>query len=200
MRRLGLWVAVGLAMLLNACGGSSVPASVPARNFTAEELLLTQDLVPAEWKRSEVTPVSIARFGFGNEEVDRWVGFTTQMDPQERVFSNHFVLNFQSRDDAANWYEQKLPGEVNDNNLGLSEPWATHSELTYTSNAPDQYVLACAVNNVAGEVLVCRYFAQYEEFIVLFESVIEADTTTVSGFNDLVEEIDNIMATHMQEP
>lgn len=194
--RLSFGMSVGLVLLINGCGGPLAPV----RSFTAEDLLLTQELVPASWDKTQIDSVSIAKDGFGNEELDRMVGFVRPDDPEDRVFSSHFVLNLQSNDRAANWYHDNLRREFNDNSIAITEPWATHPDLTFTSDVPDQYTLACAVNNIAGDALVCKFFAQYEEFVVRFSAVIEADTTTVSGFNNLVEEIDNIMATHLQEP
>lgn len=188
-------MALILGILLISCSGFRSSS----REFSAEDLLLTQEMVPQNWIRTEVVPVSIARFGFGNEESDRRVAFVRQNDPQDRVFANHFVLVFRNENRAENWYKDKIRSHFNDNSIAITGAWSTHSDLTYEPIFPRQYRVACAINNVAGEQLVCKFMAQYEEFVVIFSSVIDSDTTTVSGFNELVEQIDKIMLDHLRE-
>lgn len=175
-------------LLLSGC----ISSGAPRRNIVAEDLLLTQELVPTTWERTQVSPLSIARFGFGNEEYDRWVGFMRPNDPEERVFSNHFVLGFRDQAEAGEWYERYYRREFNSESIAIDGGWQSHPDLTYLPTTPVQYRVACSINNIAGR-LVCKYMAQYDEFIVIFTSVIDDDTTSVVGFNELVEQIDRIM-------
>lgn len=187
---------VATMLLLNGC----ISSGAPSTDIAAEDLLLTQEQVPATWERTQVAPLSIGRFGFGNEEYDRWVGFMRPDDPEERVFSNHFVLGFRNQAEARQWYERYYRQQFNSESIALDRGWQSHPDLTYLPTTPVQYRAACSINNIAGGRLVCKYMAQYDEFIVIFTSVIDADTTSIAGFNDLVEEIDTIMATRLQSP
>lgn len=180
-------------LILSGCSGLDSP-----RNFSAEDLLLSQDVVPSGWERTQVEPVSIARFGFGNEDLDRWVGFVDPNDPQNQVFANHFVFVFQDSNRATSWYEDKLPIWFNDNSVGVNKPWGSYPDLTYEPSAATQYKIACTEGNVAGQRLVCLFAARYEEFVILFSSVIDVHTTSIAGFNELVEHIDGIMTEHLQ--
>ena len=47
--------------------------------------------------------------------------------------------------------------------------------------------------------ILCKYMAQYEEFVIIFSAVIGSDTISVSDFNELVQQIDRIMADHLGE-
>lgn len=188
-------VLISYLLSMSGCGN----LRSPSRDFSTEDLLLTQTLAPSNWERTRDAPVSIERFGFGNEKRDRWVGFVSPSDPERLVFANHFVLQFRSNGEAASWYESELGTWFNDNSIAISEPWHNYPELTFQPSFAEQNRIACTVNNVAGEQLVCTIMAQYEEFVVIFSSVIDSDTTSVSGFNEIVEQIDRIMVEHLQE-
>jgi hypothetical protein len=190
-----LFMASIIAMSLTGCSG----LGSSKRDFSAEDLLLTQEMVPENWMRTDVVPVSIAEFGFGNEELDRHVGFVRQNDMQDRVFANHFVFVFRNENRAENWYKDKIRSHFNDNSIAINGAWSDHPDLTYEPPSPEQYRIACAINNIAREQLVCKFMAQYEEFVVIFSTVIDSDTTSVAGFNELVEQIDGIMTDYLQE-
>lgn len=192
--RLSYVMIIGLSLLLVSCSSDD---SVPTRGFANESLLLTEDLVPPGWSVGATAPVSVERFGFGNEDHDRWVSFVRPDDPERLVFSNHFVLQFHDPDKAADWYESSFLPWFSDSSIVDAGTWTTVADLSYQP-AADQYIVACAINNNGVDRLGCRFMAQYEEFVVIFTSAIDPGTTTVSGFNDLVKEIDSIMMTHLQ--
>ncbi len=197
--RIGKKIVTTTTLILSVFLVSCLGFGHPSRGFTAEDLLLTQEMVPQNWKRTQVVPVSVARFGFGNEEFDRQVGFVEQNDLQDRVLADHFVLVFRDAGRAANWYEDKIRSEFNDNSIAINGAWSSHPDLTYEPTSPEQYRVACAINNIAGKQRVCKFMAQYQEFVIIFSTVIDSDTTSVSGFNELVEQIDRIMIDHLQE-
>ncbi|MEZ4516550.1 MAG: hypothetical protein R3C44_06830 [Chloroflexota bacterium] len=125
-----LMVVVALVtaiLLLSGCASSGAPS----RNIAAEDLLLTQESVPASWERTQVAPLSIERFGFGNAEYDRWVGFISPDDPEELVFSNHYVLGFRNQAEAGRWYERYYRHQFNSKSVALDVGWQSHPELTY---------------------------------------------------------------------
>jgi hypothetical protein len=152
--RIGNRIMTTTTLVLSAFLVSCSGFGHPSRGFTAEDLLLTQEMVPQNWKRTQVVPVSVAVFGFGNEELDRQVGFVEQSDLQDRVIADHFVLVFRGGGRAANWYEDKMRSEFNDNSIAITGTWSTHPDLTYEPAFPGQYRVACAINNIAGEQLV----------------------------------------------
>lgn len=190
-----VFLFVGLALVSRWYGNQ--PA--PPRDFTSEDLLLTQEMVPAGWERTQVDHVSIAKDGFGNAELDRWVGFVWPDDPQNRVFSNHFVLRFRNEEKAASWYRSGFSPWFDENNQVVNRSTSDQRDPTESFQFADQYNITCEVTDASDGRKSCAFKGQYAEFVILFHSVIRPHTTTIAGFNDLVEQIDDIMAQHLQE-
>ena len=191
----GLMCIVILAIfILSACSPGE-PA--PNRPFTTEALLLTAEDVPSHWYLARIAPLGPS-IGFGDEEDDREAMFTHPDDEAQLVFSSHMVLRFESSREAERWYKRNFPSWFNDNSIAVDEPWQTPPELSYRSSVADQFRVACTINNIAGPTQVCKMMAQYEEYVTIFRSTIEADTLTLPEFDGLVRRIDEIMIEHLQ--
>jgi hypothetical protein len=131
--------------------------------------------------------------GFGDED-DAALAFKSVSEKYNSA--DHFVLRFPSTQLASNWYQENFSNQYNSNSIAVSAPWTTPSTWSFHSS---QQHAACTINNVAYEKEVCQFMGQYEEFVVIFWSVIRPNLMTHNQFERTVAAIDGIMRSHLEE-
>lgn len=191
MRNWSIVVLFGIALFLAGCREQA-----PGRTFIALDLLLPVDSMPAGWEMIGRPRPMGAVDGFGDED-DAVLSFKS--GPTENILADHFVLRFSNAHQASVWYQKHLPGWFNSESLAVSKPWTTPSTWSFSSSLAAEQHAACTINNVVYEKEVCKYMAQYEEFVVIFWSVIRPDLMTVEQFENTVAAIDAIMVLHLEE-
>lgn len=189
-RNFGLFLlVVSTVLLLNGCIAGS-PAST--RQFTTEDLLLTEADVPANWHLARIAPLGPS-IGFGDEEDDREAMFTQPNDEQQLVFASHIVLHFDTQQQAARWYAGEESVRFDNNRVSVERPWWIPQDLSYQSSFAEHFHVACMVGNMVDSHQVCSMLGQYEEYVVILHSRIEPNWIDVAGFNSLVGRVDEIM-------
>lgn len=191
MRNCWIIALFGVVWFLTGCRELA-----PTRTFTALDLVLPVDSMPPGWEVIGRPRPMGAVDGFGDED-DAVLSFKS--GPTETILADHFVLRFPNARKASTWYQEHLSGEFNSRSPAVSKPWTTPSAWSFSSSLAAKEYAACTINNVVYEKEVCKYMAQYEEFVVIFWSVIRPDLMTTEQFESTVEAIDAIMISHFEE-
>ena len=87
--------------------------------------------------------------------------------------------------------------EFNSNGVAVDGPWRTPDNWPYQSPDADQFYMACVINTVVTTKQVCQAMWQYDEFVVVFSSIMDPDLMTLEQFKGVVKEIDQIMASYL---
>lgn len=187
-----LWLSTSLLFLF-AC------TPKVKRAFTPADLIVPIDYFPLHWEmagKGKPSPMG-SDLGFGDKD-DRYVNYKLINDKFN--LSSHYVMQFDSAEEATDWYREEFSYHFNDNSIAVDAPWRTPAAATFESVLADQFFLGCTINNVVRPKQVCQFIGQYEEFVILFWAIIRSDTMSVAEFEKIVEGIDTIMYEHLQLP
>lgn len=165
------------------------------RDFTTRDLVIPTELIP---DGLEISPAGIKpmgpTIGFGDAN-DSHLSLKTTTEKFN--VANHFVLQYDNYDKAQKGYIHESLSQFNDNSIAVNGSWKRPDNWTFQSQLASMSRVACNINNIAGDNLVCKYMAQYEEFVVIFTSTISPEVMTIEQFEDVVEGIDEIMVTNL---
>jgi len=183
--RAGWFLLAMVALMLGNSGCCGVITCVPppAAPCLIEMLLIDESAVPGEWKEQGTRSARGAPVQFGVERIG--TVFSTPIyggggqevyrawDKHEASRGYHdFMSYFSVREEETEW---QIPPEI-----------------TYHSQVADQSRLGCSTHLPSG-VQRCQFIAQYEAYIVRFDTDM-SEVMTYAGFERILWDIDRRMA------
>jgi hypothetical protein len=147
--------------MLTACG------KVPERNFDTYELLVDQSIMPDHWDIVEYEEETFENEG---QEDGSYIIFQKN-DVDYFVRAGEDIFRYESVSKAKWHYKRIVNYFLNKNAYDLTE-WETPVWFHFEPNNTDNWRFACAKHqNVipldsSENSIVCRYIAEYEEFLV----------------------------------
>jgi len=192
-------VSMVLVVLSGAILAASCCGRAPARDFATKDLLIDLSAFPPGW--SVTIPQGTALEKYGQME-----GVDIQFNAQATslVVAMHRVYRYQNVRDASTWYDRLLDIEFNDNSIVSLTPWTIPGQLPYQSPLAKMSRFACHDSNVGGQATVCEFMGQYEEYIVIFHTVMTPDDMspqsymTFADLEPILVAIDERMALHLE--
>jgi hypothetical protein len=164
----------------------------PQRNFTDQDLLFDDSIVPAGWEFVEANEVSP-----GVDEGQTSGAYKTYYNALIPYWARlgETVYRY-AKVSQARWHYGRMQKEIfNDQAYYNTTPWQSPSEFTFSSQSANQWRFGCAGSAFIHENDVdCIYLAQYEEFTVMMTFA-----NQVNGQESLsLEDIQRIV-THVDE-
>jgi len=192
-RKFWLVTCLGFVVLLSACGRT------PERNFSDQDLLVDVSVMPENWALLDI-------YTMDNEEGEKSGKKITfyKTDTPYLVRAGQDVFRYSSIRRAA-WHYRRLEEGFNDNNPRTT-PWITPEELSFSSTVAEQWRFACADSTFSpapefGKVrTICKYLAQYDEFLVYVTMTIRVDEQEMASLDDVygfIEAVDQKMAQYL---
>ena len=177
-----------LIMILVLCG--CTPA--PERDFTDADLLIDLEAFPDEdWvliDYSETLSDSEGQVSGAYVIMD-----STKLDTIARAAEK--IFRYDSEDMSAFKYDRF---QSYFEKSARSDPVPTPDGFSFSSEIADQWRFGCTVNyfqptsDFSDRTVICKYIAQYDEFLVFFTIAIEADGITTISIEDLIKVIQAI--------
>lgn len=164
--------------------------------LATKELILPISQFPSSWEVSGNPKPMGSGIGFGDED-DFYANY--KLKNNKHIISSQYVLYFSSLHQAKNEYSRLEGSEFNDNSIAISQAWERPREIEFSSNIADQYRVACAINNVAGEKQVCKVMIQYGQYIIIFTTIISPDIMTLEEFNSLIQFLDEFVIQKLED-
>jgi hypothetical protein len=162
------------------------------RDFTTMDLLLPIGKMPPGWEVSGEPKAMSA--GEGDKDDSR-AAFKPLAERNNKA--RHWIWQFGNIAEASKEYERMALSEFNSNSVAVEGPWRTPSDWFYQSPDADQFYMACVINTVVTTKQVCEAMWQYDEFVVVFSSIMDTDLMTLEQFKGVVTEIDQIMVSYL---
>ena len=97
---------------------------------------------------------------------------------------------------AAAEYRDQLKIKVNSSSIASVTPWKAPDTLSYQSSVANQSYFACHINAIIQRE-VCKYLAQYDEYLVIFSARTEQGTFEYDDIRRVLEAIDARMAQYL---
>jgi hypothetical protein len=198
------WFLVGLLSIACLCSPGSCflfhifDPSAPERDFEIEELLVDVSSFPAHWYVvSPPAPYPHYDGAMTTQAEDIYTGF--KADSSTLLVAGQLVYRFGASWKAAAAYREQLPVEFNNNSVASLTPWEIPRELPYESEVADQFHLACHVNGIGTPATVCEAMAQYEEYLVVFHTVVDSEYMTYAELERILVAIDERMALYLDK-
>lgn len=161
----------------------------PKRNFTIQELLISESAFPPGWSVSTAGPRQPAKAPLGHyESIERTELFFYVYGGG--AFEE--IHRFASVQGAAREFRRKR--DLDFAQREIDTPWVIPPELPYQSPVADQFYLACATQ---GGMPMCRAIGQYEEYLVKFNTHMSPDFMTYADLERVLKAIDDRMASHL---
>lgn len=182
-------------LLLVGCLDMGEPAK--ERAFDVSDLFLPLDVFPENWQEvGDVRPMGPdSSIGIGDPD-DAYISYKVRQAPTNLAY--YYVYWNEYTGSAESWFNRTLKTDFSDGRVSIAVPWNTPDELSYRSAHADKFHVACATLEMVGRKLVCKVIAQYEEFGVMFHSVIRPDALTLEQFNTLVCQIDAVFVARLE--
>ncbi len=187
-------IQVIVLVILLAGQASCRTETAPQRSFDSSDLLLTLDDLPENYRVADLpqpmgpdSPIAVGDLD------DSYVTFHVLNDVHLAAIDR--VYRFSTVPKADRWYDTHLSLEFAVATRDIQ--WSLPSNLTYRSPYTDRFRLGCTLVGIDRQK-VCKFMAQYEEFVVVFHSTIAEDLMTVSQFNDTVRHIDEKLAEFLE--
>jgi hypothetical protein len=183
-----LLVAV-FGILFIGCGVIERPfePSAPKRNFSVEDLLLSQDGMPSGWQAFQpyfpsgdnLTTRNSVALHFGKMEGGQPIAYSTQ-----------YIFQYETVGSARRSFDNAfLPAGY----LHPANEWHFNSALA------DESFFGCA--EMAGRAgQACEYAGRYKEFIILFNAQMITDEMTFDALERVVRAIDAKMTFYLSYP
>ena len=182
-----------IGRLLLAVAGCVRPA--PTREFTVDELLIDQSAFPVGWYAS--APPGPVRIVDGAIIADRSIEVTFRVDDPDWHTAALEIYRFSSEYRATREYRRQLSVLFNSQSIAALTPWETPAELSYESPVANQSNFACGRNGITGK-RGCRFLGQYDEYLVVFGSVVGARMDFVD-LEHILQAIDERLAHYLTE-
>lgn len=186
-----------LACMLVACLRAGEPAE--PRDFDITDLFLPLDTFPDNWQ--EVGDIQAmgpdSSLGFGDTDDASQVYKVRQKGLN---VASYYVYKNDSIAEAERWYDRDLSFWFSKSPLfgQLFDEKSTPKEVSYRSAHADQFYVACEIRKTPVDSgYRCGVIAQYEEFGVVFHTVVEPDTVSLEGFNTIVCNIDALFVARL---
>lgn len=211
MRKWTTRVLTGCGGTILACIGCGLLLYVfqerpPERSFAIEVLLIDASVFPAGWEADPEGPQPVytraAPLGSGAvPAIESRVLLFARSVRGGSGSAGHSVYRLSSRQRAAEEFqvrrERWFPVGPYDT------PWETPPELSDLDLAADQFYVACSRQ---GSIPMCGLLAQYEEYLVSFDTHMEAYDSrlqlvpimTYTEFRRIVKAIDQRMAYYLK--
>jgi len=185
-------------LLLTGCAYSP-----PERDFADVDLLINVNDMPEGWAEAEFTE----NYPYSKEGAEnlalRYFYFTSTT---YLVKAGEDVYHYRNARAAYLGYKSIEDLYMTQRASDLT-PWETPPEFVFSTALADRWRFACAYNSFAPSAefgsrsRICRYLAQYEEFVVDFGVTMEVDGIifiTLEEITDVIETIDQTMGEYLQ--
>lgn len=186
-------VAVILGAMSSVSGCSRANSNQAERDFTTLDLLIPIERMPPGWEISgEPRPMSSGEGGPDDSQV--------QFKPLTEKYNlaRHWVWQYNDTEEASKGFERQFLRWFNSNSIAIDRPWREPDGWSYSSPDANEFHVACTINNVVTTKEVCQAIWQYDEFVIVFGSVIRQELMTMEQFESVVREIDRIMASYLR--
>ena len=185
---------VGDGFLIEALG---IEYHAPRRSFPIEDLLLDESVFPQGWEvggepynPEDRMPAEQIALSFFADTSECPSSLITGHDVY-RYYGGASCADMGYRSKAPTWFS---PWEGYD-------PWRTPAELSYQSPAANRFRLSCCTRQ-GSSVQICQATAQYQEYLVRFDTSIDPERPDCMSFADLgriLVAIDERMALYLGE-
>lgn len=170
------------------------------RTFTTKDLLIDLSVFPTGWHVSVAPSSPSERLGqTGGSQTE----FQASVDPL--VGAIHSVFRFKSKRAASDRFDRMLPSWFNSSSVFSVTPWETPPQLPYVSPTADKYRFACHDTSVGGRATICQFLAQYNEYIVVFHTVMTPEDMqpqsymTFADLERILKAIDEQMKLYLSQ-
>jgi len=159
------------AMFISSC------VTAPQRDFSDADLFLSNSNLPKGWEVAGRFPKVTDNEGQKSGGVVSFYALDTVYDARitQRIY------RYDSDGTAGRHYARFETGMFSDESVYRTTPWITPEEFTFSSQAAKQWRFACAGSNftigpsTGTYSTICRYLAQYDEFLVIIYVDLEID-------------------------
>jgi hypothetical protein len=168
----------------------------PERLFEIEELLIGVSAFPADWRvASPAAPEPHYDGAITTQREDIQIGF--KANSPALLVAGHRVYRFGASWKAAAAYSEQLPVQFNSNSVASLTPWESPEELPFESAVADQFHFACHVDAIGTPATVCLAMGQYQEYLVLFHTIMDTDYMTFADLERILVAVDERMALYL---
>jgi hypothetical protein len=161
----------------------------PERNFSDTDLLIEVSDMPDGWEEAEfIASEKYSKEGADNRAL-RYFSFT--LSPYF-VKAGEDVYHYRSQSSAERGYKvlEQLYMEQNSRKI---TPWETPQGFDFTSSIASQWRFACVYSTFApaesfgNNRQICKFLAQYEEFVIKFGVTIEVEGENIISIEDVTK-------------
>jgi hypothetical protein len=186
-------ILLGSALLAIHCFNG-----VPERSFTTTDLLIDSSVFPVGWQVSAAAASPTERLGqIGGSQIEFRASVPILVGAIQSVF------RFRSSASAASRFDRMQASWFNSNSVFSITPWELPSQLPYYSAVADKSRFACHDTEVGGRATVCQFIGQYDEYIVVFHTVMTPEDMqpqsymTFANLECILEAIDERMRFYL---
>ena len=192
-----IWII--LVLLCNLLTGCQ---TTKQRDFSDTDLLIDEQVMPENWGFLE-SAASKELFREGEVSGARII-FQAENSPYYIVRGGEEVYRYSSNS-RASWHYKRLSKAFLTPNIA-GEAWSKTDEIEFVSSWADQQVIACQEKEsifwaeLGGYRKMCKYFAQYDEYIISFgitTSVEGQEYITMEEVERIIEAIDQKVGAHL---
>ncbi len=188
-------IIIGSIILLAGC------VKAPVRPFATQELLFDPTVMPENWKLIELenNPVN------EGQEDGSYITFQ-KSDTEFFARAGEVIYRYYNREKAKQQYERFIGLYLEKKARDLSD-WKAPNNFLFNSALTKNWKFGCAnheeiLNLDKSETsVICKYIAQYEEFLVSFTIKKEADgqeLIKMDNIEKIIEAIDQQMINHLK--
>lgn len=192
---------VGVLILLSSLLFYGCNAS-PDRNFADVDLLFDGSVMPENWEL-----LGVSEEANGNEgQVSGAISVFSAQDTPLIVRCGEDIFRYKSTSKAA-WHYERFE-EYEFSNTRCTTPWHVPANSPFVDAlSADKWRFGCAggfsssIPNTGGERTICKYLAQYEEFLVSFIITTKVDGVVYIAIEDvypIIEAIDRKMMQYLE--
>jgi hypothetical protein len=174
----------------------------PKRSFATQELLFDPKVMPETWKLIELENKNPINEG---QEDGSYITF----QKSDTVFfarAGEDIYRYYNNEKAKQQYKRFIGLYLEKQARDLSD-WQAPNNFHFISALTDNWKFACANHeeilnlDKSGTSVICRYIAQYEEFLVSFTIRKDADgqeLIEMDNIERIIEAIDQQMINHLR--
>lgn len=173
-------------------------APTPQRSISDIDLLIGLDDYPDEWDMYPKKDHLVSEEG---QVSGAYVTFYYK-DAPVMIRSGEEIYHYKNTNKAKFHYKRLRDLYINDERYYVTTAWESPSTFSFVSSHADDWKFACAGSNFSlGELTgntrtICTYIARYQEYVVKFDTTIEAEGKifmTIEQLQSIVEAIDEDM-------
>jgi hypothetical protein len=170
----------------------------PVRDFAIEDLLVDVSAFPGDWRvASPPAPYPHYDGAITYQREDIFIGF--KANSPTLLVAGHLVYRFGASWKADAAYSEQLPVQFNSNSAASLTPWETPDQLPYESGVAERFHFACHVSGVGTPATVCLAMGQYQEYLVLFHTVMDSEYMTFADLERILVAVDERMALYLEK-